>query len=107
AVERQVEVEAAGCAIPDRDAEVLLERRTGPEAEVVVGPEEVRGAEVAQLVSERSGRRHHVLVVALPVGFEPLALVVVLEVAEELERLRRPHDPRSPRTVRSPRTARP
>ena len=34
-VERQVEVEAAGGAVADRDAEVLLERRARPEPEVV------------------------------------------------------------------------
>jgi hypothetical protein len=108
AVERQVEIEAAGGAVPDRDAEVLLERGTRPEPEVVVRTEEVRGAEVAQLVRELPRRRDDVVVVAPAVGPEPVAVVVVLEVAEELERFRWPHDPRTRQgDPRSPRTGRP
>jgi hypothetical protein len=45
-------------------------------------------AEVGQVVRERPGRRDEVLVIAGAVRLEPVAVVVGLEVAQELERLR-------------------
>jgi hypothetical protein len=61
------------------------------EARVVVRAEEPRLAEVAQALGERAGGLEQVLVVAGAVGLEPVAVVVRLELAEELERLGRPH----------------
>jgi hypothetical protein len=57
------------------------------EARVVPRPEEVRPAEVGEVVAERARRRDEVVVVAGPVRLEPLAVVVGLELAQELERL--------------------
>jgi hypothetical protein len=48
----------------------------------------VRAAEVDEVVAERARRRHEVVVVARAVRLEPFAIVVGLEVAQELERLR-------------------
>ena len=90
-VERQLDVEGANALRHERDGEVLLERRPGPEPEVVVGPEEPRLAELRQLRDERSRRAEQKLVVAAPVRSEPRAVVVVLELAQEVERLGRPH----------------
>jgi hypothetical protein len=99
AVERELEVEPAGGAVADGHAELLLEGRTGPEAQVVVGPEEVRAAELAQLPGELAGGCHEKRVVAVALRAKPLGIVVVLEVAEELEGLRRPHDRRARRSA--------
>jgi hypothetical protein len=58
------------------------------EARVVPGPEEVRAAEVDQVLAERPRRRDEMVVVAGAVRLEPLPVVVGLELAQELERLR-------------------
>jgi hypothetical protein len=57
------------------------------EARVVPRPEEVRAAEVDEVVGERARRRDEVVVVARAVRLEPVAVVVGLELAQELERL--------------------
>jgi hypothetical protein len=57
------------------------------EARVVPRPEEVRAAEVRKVLAERARRLDQVVVVAGAVGLEPLAVVVGLELAQELERL--------------------
>jgi hypothetical protein len=57
------------------------------EARVVPRPEEMCAPEVGEVLAERPNRGDHVLVVARAVRFEPLAIVVVLEVAKELEGL--------------------
>src|SRR5438270_8513182 len=93
AVERQVEVVAATAAVADRDREVLLQRWTGPEAQVVVGPEEVRLAEMAERRRDPPAGPQEIAVVALAVGAEPVAVVVRLELSPEFERRRRPHRP--------------
>jgi hypothetical protein len=85
AVERQLDVVAARAAVADRDTQLLLDRRAVMEARVVVGPEEARRAEVAERVGERLPGRAQVVVVAGAVGLEPVAVVVVLELAQELE----------------------
>jgi ribosomal protein L11 methyltransferase len=90
-VERQLEVVPAGAAVADRHPELLLDRRARVEARVVVGPEVVRGAEVIERLGERPRRRDEVLVVARAVGAEPLAVVVVLQLAEEVEGVGGPH----------------
>jgi hypothetical protein len=59
------------------------------EARVVPRPEQVRPPQVRQVLAERSRRRDEVLVVAGAVGLEPVAVVVGLELAQELERLGR------------------
>src|SRR3954447_10872135 len=93
AVERELDVEAAGGAVADRDAELLLDRRARVEARVVVGAEEVRLAERGERAGgERLRGREQVGVVARAVGLEPVAVVVVLELAQEGERLGGPHD---------------
>jgi hypothetical protein len=48
----------------------------------------MRPAEVGEVVAERARRRDEVIVVARAVGLEPRAIVVGLELAQELERLR-------------------
>ena len=88
-VERQLDVVATRRAVADRDAELLLDRRAGVEARVVVGAEEVRFAEVGERAGQRRGGREQVVVVARTVGLEPVAVVVGLELAQELERLGR------------------
>jgi hypothetical protein len=90
-VERELEVEAAGAAVADRHPELLLERRPGMKAGVVVGPEGVGLAEVRELLREGESRLAQVRVVSVSVGSEPVAIVVVLELAEEVERVGRPH----------------
>ena len=93
AVERQLDVEAAGGAVADRDAELLLDRRARVKAGVVVRAEEMRLAEGRERPGdERPRGREQVVVVAGAVGPEPVAVVVVLELAQERERLGRPHD---------------
>jgi hypothetical protein len=57
------------------------------EARVVPRPEQVRAAEVDEVVGERAHRRDEVVVVACAVRLEPVAIVVGLELAQELERL--------------------
>jgi hypothetical protein len=49
----------------------------------------VRAPEVCEVLAERARRRDEVLVVARAVGLEPVAVVVGLELAQELERLGR------------------
>jgi hypothetical protein len=49
----------------------------------------VRAPEVGEILSERPRRCDEVLVVAGAVGLEPVAIVVGLELAQELERLGR------------------
>ena len=53
------------------------------------GPEHVRTPEVGEVLGQRPRRRDEVLVVACAIGLEPLAVVVGLELAQELERLGR------------------
>ena len=81
AVERQLHVEPAGRAVADRDAELLLDRRAGVEARVVVGAEEMRLAKVGELGSQGLGRRDEIGVVAGAVGLEPVAIVGSVSVA--------------------------
>jgi hypothetical protein len=57
------------------------------EARVVPRAEQVRAAEVDQVLAERPRRRDEVVVVARAVGLEPVAVVVGLELAQELEGL--------------------
>jgi hypothetical protein len=57
------------------------------EARVVPRAEEVRPAEVDEVLAERPGRRDEVVVVARAVGLEPVAVIVGLELAQELEGL--------------------
>src|SRR5207237_4176373 len=78
----------------DRDAELLLDRRAHVEARVVVGAEEVRPPEVRQLLGELPGGLRQDRVVAPTVGPEPIAVVVGLELAQEIEGFRRPHQGR-------------
>jgi len=49
----------------------------------------VRAPEVGEILGERPRRRDEVLVVARAVGLEPVAVVVGLELAQELQRLGR------------------
>jgi hypothetical protein len=49
----------------------------------------VRAPEVREILGERPRRRDEVLVIAGAVLLEPLAVVVALELAQELERLGR------------------
>src|SRR5439155_1321848 len=93
AVERKLGVVAAGAAVADRHAELLLDRRARVEAGVVVGAEEVRLPEGGERLGELARRLEQVGVVARSVGLEPVAIVVGLELAQELECLRRPHAP--------------
>jgi hypothetical protein len=58
-------------------------------ARVVPRAEEVRTTEVLQVLAERASGRDEVVVVAGAVGLEPIAVVVGLELAQELERLGR------------------
>jgi hypothetical protein len=58
-------------------------------ARVVPRAKQMRPAEVGEVLAQRAGRRDEVVVVAGAVGLEPVAVVVGLEVAQELERLRR------------------
>jgi hypothetical protein len=58
-------------------------------AGVVPRAEHVRAPELCEILAQRPCRRHEVLVVAGSVGLEPLAIVVGLELAQELERLGR------------------
>jgi hypothetical protein len=88
-VERELDVVAARALIPDRETELLLDRRPGVEARVVPRAEQVRASEVGEVLAQRARRRHQVLVVAGAVGLEPVAIVVGLELAQELERLGR------------------
>ena len=78
-------------AVPDRDSELLLERRPHVEPGVVVGPEEARLAQMPEPGGELTGGLDQVAVVALAVGLEPVAVVVRLEVAQELECFGGPH----------------
>jgi hypothetical protein len=88
-VERQLDVVAARALVADGQAHVLLDRRPGMEARVVPRAEEARSPELGEVLAERPDGRHHVLVVARAVGLEPIAIVVRLELAQELERLGR------------------
>jgi hypothetical protein len=49
----------------------------------------VRAPEVGEILAQGPHRRHDVLVVAGAIGLEPVAIVVGLELAQELERLGR------------------
>ena len=68
---------------------MLLDRRPGMEARVVPRAEHVRAPEVGEVLAQRPRRRDEVLVVACAIGLEPVAVVVGLELAQELERLGR------------------
>jgi hypothetical protein len=57
------------------------------EAGVVPRAEQVRAAEVLEVLAERPRRRDEVIVVSGPVRLEPVAVVVGLELAQELEGL--------------------
>ena len=62
----------------------------GMEARVVPRAEQVRAPEAGrQVLPQRARRRHEQLVVAPAVGLEPVAVVVVLQLAQEVERLGR------------------
>src|SRR5947209_4926778 len=84
AVEGQLDVIAARSAVADRDAELLLDRRTHVEAGVVVGAEEMGGTEVGEPAREVACRVEQVTVVTVPIGLEPVAVVVGLEIPQEL-----------------------
>jgi hypothetical protein len=58
-------------------------------ARVVPRAEQARAPEVGQVLAQRPHGRHEVLVVAGTIGLEPVAVVVGLELAQELERLGR------------------
>jgi hypothetical protein len=58
-------------------------------ARVVPRAEQARAPEVGQILAQRPHGRHEVLVVAGAIGLEPIAVVVGLELAQELERLGR------------------
>ena len=58
-------------------------------ARVVPGAEQARAPEVGEVLAQRPHRRHQMGVVAGPVRLEPVAVVVGLELAQELERLGR------------------
>src|SRR5437763_4682193 len=87
AVERELDVEAAGALVADRKPDVLLQRRARAKARVVPGPEHARLAEVHEIIAEQRCGAAQVVLVARAVGLEPVAVVVVLELAEELDRL--------------------
>jgi hypothetical protein len=70
-VERELDVVAAGAAVADGDPELLLDRWPGVEAGVVVGPEEVRLAEVGEPLGEGPRGLDEVRVVAGAVGLDP------------------------------------
>src|SRR5205823_6501162 len=89
-VERELEV-VDGRTLADPDGDVLLEGRPGAEAGVVVRPEETRWPERPKPLGERPRRRQQLAVVPGAVGFKPLPVVVVLELAQELECRRGPH----------------
>jgi hypothetical protein len=88
-IERQLDVVAAGALVADGQADVLLDRRPRMKARVVPRAEQTRAAQVGQLLAQRPHGRHEVLVVAGAIGLEPVAVVVGLELAQELERLGR------------------
>jgi hypothetical protein len=88
-VERELDVVAARALVPDRQAELLLDRRPRMKARVVPRAEQMRAPEVGEVLAQRPRRRHQVLVVARPVRLEPVAVVVGLELAQELERFGR------------------
>jgi hypothetical protein len=59
------------------------------EARVVPRPEEVRPAEARQVLAEGARGPDKVVVIARTVRFEPVPIVVGLELAQELEGLGR------------------
>src|SRR5204863_3627550 len=75
--------------VADRQPDVLLQRRARAKAGVVPGAKQARAAEGREVIAERGRGRSQVLLVARAMGLEPLAVVVVLELAQELDRLGR------------------
>jgi len=80
-IERKLEVEAAGSAVADRDTQLLLDRRPGTKAKVVVRAEEVGPSEMAEALGELARGAEQHLVIAGPVGLEPGTVVVCLQLA--------------------------
>src|ERR1700690_1033954 len=58
-------------------------------ARVIPRPEQARPAQRGQVLAQRGGRHAQELLVARSVGLEPVAIVVLLQLAQELDRLRR------------------
>src|SRR2546426_6626656 len=79
---------------------MLLERGARPEPRVVPRPEHVRAPKVGEVLAECARRGDQVVVVAAAVRLEPVAVVVGLEVAQELERLGGPASERGRRSRR-------
>ena len=79
AIEREVEVDAAGGSVADGDSEVLLQRRARVKPDVVIRPKEMGFAEPLELGGELAGGSEQMLVVAPTVGLEPVPQEAVSE----------------------------
>ena len=79
AIEREVEVDAAGGSVADGDSEVLLQRRARVKPDVVIRPRKMGFAEPLELGGGSAGGSEQMLVVAPTVGLEPVPQEAVSE----------------------------